>query len=266
MTRFTEVRVPTLPRDPLDPNSAAFEGVLVMTGTQTLGAGFVPRGLGLGLDCLSEECVVEGEPVGYDGIVDGIQICPGDSNLACEGRTNHQVGAGNVPLFHQDPTNELIGLPQKTILMALPIDTLNVVDFRVRAIVLDGTLTDASVNLGNEKFTEAPTILNFPEERKYTIMPTQSTDVHHVTLQSQTNPEAPKWHIYGRNVQQDFIAPSVPGTWTDPLNGSDELRVTHASVKLRTGTSYNDLLTSKKHPIHQLLDSARAFSSIAVPR
>ena len=95
---------------------------------------FLPRGIGVGLDCLSSECFVDGEPIGYDGTIDSVQICPDDSNLACSGRTNYQVAAGHVALFHRDPTQELATHPQKTILLALPIDTPNVVNFRVRAL------------------------------------------------------------------------------------------------------------------------------------
>ena len=267
MTRFTEIRVPSLPKDPLAPDSAAFEGVVVMTGTQTLGSGFVPRGIGVGLDCLSDECFVDGEPIGYDGTIDSVKICPNDANLACSGRTNYQVAAGHVALFHRDPTQELASQPQKTILMALPMDTSNVVNFRVRAVVIDGILDDdATIDLGNRKFTEAPTILHVPGERRYSIVPTQSTDVHHVTLRNTTDQQNPRWHIYGLNAQQDFVAPNTPNGFIDPFENNEDLHITHATVKLREGVSYADLLEGDEYAIHQLLDSARAFSSIAVPQ
>lgn len=265
MDRFSELQVPTLPSDPLSPTGSHLPGFLAVTGVQTLGSGFLPLGFGIGFDCTGDCSRLEDK----DGVINPEPVCQNDDRLACEGRTNTSTPRGTLGMFHRSPPENLAGRPQKTFLLALPLNSIGAVDFRVRGVVLDGPLEEGTLSLKQLPFAEAAPAPAPLLERRYPLTATSRTDVHHVTFNptepGPTNAPLPRWHVYSPNLTATFEAPPVPASLMDPLLNPATLRRTHATVALAQNGSLSELLASPEGGLHRLLDAAEGFSSVSIP-
>lgn len=266
ISQFTQVPVPALPADPTLSNNDSFAGFVVVTGAQALGAGFVPAGMGLGFDCTEGDCSQSAPRAAYDGVINAEPICTDSTTLACEGLTTSATEAGTVGMFHRPLSGALASSPQKTLLMALPLDHADPYTFRVRALIAEGAPAEAGATLNEQPFTEPAPTLASRAQRTYEISATASTDVHHVVLRTEssntalTNP--PRWHIYSPNQAQIFTAPEAPLDWYDPWDVSEGLQITHATTRLTGALTFDDLLAGQEGSLHRVLESAEAFSSV----
>ncbi len=270
MRQFTQVPVPELPADPTLSNNQGFAGFAVLTGAQAPGAGFVPMGMGLGFDCTYGSCNQGAPRAAYDGVVNPEPICTDNATLACENNTNSVTEAGTVGIFHQPFPGALASSPQKTLLMALPLDHADPYTFRVRALIAEGAPDEIGATFSDQVFTESAPTLASQAQRTYEIIPTAHTDVHHVVLRVESTdtslPSPPRWHIYSPNQALTFSAPNAPRDWYDPWDVSEGLQITHATTRLKDSLTFDDLAAGQQGALHRVLESAEAFSSMTEPQ
>jgi hypothetical protein len=265
MRYFTDFEVPALPADPLKPGSS-MEGMLALTGVNATGFGFVPMGLGAGVDCTSGNCLDRASnPAGFDGRVNGSATCLVEP---CTPGVPARVQDGHLPMFRAMPYGGLEGQEQLTVLASLPISALVAGDKKIRAsgVIVRGNVPNgSSAVMKNKVFpgfvTQEDSIFN----RSYSLSSADpGLDAHWVTLQSTEEPvdETPvvRWNVYMVKGAQKFHAPAVPAGMADPMNAA-KVNTTHISFKLKEGES---LVQLAKNAGRTLNDLSRVTEGVSV--
>jgi len=266
LTNFTVFATPTLPD--------GMEGMVVLTGTNALGSGFVPLGLGIGLDCTTDNCL---DPASedYDGEINKGTVCayhvddsrtgcpPGVTDLAPLGI----LGDNKIGLFHAANHGGLQGQDRFTMAVAIPITGLaggDVSGFRGSAIVVRGDLpvgVSSSNALTTGTFPPIPD-LGSATGRTYTVasngydlqwLTFSTADYSDATNHPQNGKQTVRWNVFLPKAGGTFVAPGVPAAlnidgFRDPMGGSPdglgdidtgEINITRLGFDL--GTSSADL-------------------------
>ncbi|MCK5688348.1 hypothetical protein KAI87_03705 [Myxococcota bacterium] len=223
LQKFTDFTVPDLPLDPEFTDGRKLEGMLVLTGVNTLGYGYVPLGLGVALDCTTEFCMGESR-ADYDGVVDGSQMCTAsadpDDDTCRNGAIPEFVADGHLGLFHASPHSGLEGQEVMTLVVALPLTSMGGDEsIRTTAFIVRG-----DVEAGNSTLMSSETYPGFPTMgadtagRVYTV--SDHADAHArlvtVAVNNEVSGVSTRWNIYFSGAAT-FTAPAVPTDYVDPF-------------------------------------------------
>ena len=281
-TNFVALDVPALPQDPFSGNQ--MEAMLALTGIQSAGSGFVPLGLGLGLDCTTDNCLDrETDSSGYDGVVNGGLMCfynedPAENRCVQSilDQTNEgQLADGKLGLFRTKPFGGLEGKVNKdrTLLVALPLTEFLDGSDTIRLTALAHNATVASNSFAGRSFPGAAAQPESMAGRTYA--PTSGAhDVHWVVFASegQSDGLSTRWNVYVKD-GASFTAPSLPETFVGedsfaPMimncegEGTSCIDVTHISVGLPSTSSFDDLVANNGSAASSLFDVMESMSAV----
>ncbi len=288
---YTELAMSPLPADPVGDYS--MEGVVVMTGVNAAGYGFVPLGLAAGLDCTTTHCLDRANyPNDFDGTINPSLAClydpAPDFNGCPPGVPTGELTAGHVPLFHARAHGGLEDQEWITIALAFPISALadSVQDGVVRAtanvvreeptpgagLLTGGIPASNQLNKAYPGFPTQPATLN---GRSYTAAPVADAQIHWVTVASevvtgtgtQWDGSTTRWNIYYASAGATFTAPSVPASVVgenpkpDPFVPTSRgvVNVTHVGFRA-PNTTLEELAKNNGSTLSSLLDRIDGFA------
>jgi len=253
---FTDFAAPALPQDPLNPGQS-LEGLVVLTGVDATGYGFVPLGFGVGLDCTTSHCLDRaGYPGDFDGHVNGATVCTG---AACA--TNPAFPAGgvlprdHVAVFHARAHSGLEGQPWLTLVLATPIAGLagglgtTGAPLRATGYVLRREPAVGADTLPSS-FGSFPTLPPTQPRHGYEFTPAVGATLNWVTLSaSAPSATAPapriRWNVYAGNATTSVRLPTPP-TGLDPFGSASApaatVSVSHVALRLVAGAPSLDEL------------------------
>ncbi len=292
LSKFSNYTAPALPEDSVqDPDIAgteAMEGMLVLTGVNATGFGFVPLGLGAALDCTQGggACLDRaGHTSAFDGQVNGAKVCAWSSDASlnrCDdipGLPNSssnegRIENGHLGLFRSPAHSGLEGQEFMTVVVALPLSSFltSTETIRVSGYVLHDHEPPATGTLPNN-FMEFANMPANGFSRTYTVG-AGGGDLHWVTVASpegDTGPNSTRWNIYFPSGGGSFEAPSVPATFVDPFAaapaGQDDIpegfiNATHVAFEL--GSSPPSLSSLVANEGMTLTDVSSFFSAFTV--
>lgn len=226
MSRYTTITVPQLPIDPL--TGAPFEGMVAITGMMGTGAGFVPLGVGAGFDCTDGPCPGRArlpEGTGYDGVINSVELCtegaismPG----GCPGANGEHpvlLPENAIPLVHAAPPENTGLSGHRSMLLALPLDSLGTGSARTAGIVVDGELPEGSVSFASHTF---PAFAQAQVSERHLTW-SNTADSHLQRLELQGSQGAPGWTVWSLG-EGGVVIPAAPSGWQDPWAASDAER------------------------------------------
>lgn len=286
MRQFSEVIVPDLPVDPSSTEGYQMEGVVFLSGISSPGYGFVPLGLGAGLDCTEADgaCVDRGaNPSAFNGRVNGGQVCVDIES--CPAGAPLTVDEGRLGLWRAPAHSGLQGQEWVNVALALPISgLLDGGDITATAFIKRGE-PSATEDLSSTAF--AP----FPDKgtstgTNYTISNTSGIDVHWVTVAAAVpngaDDATQRWNVYVANGTTEFKAPGLPaglsgcdynangnaGECVDPFveNAGGDLDVTHVGFDFDPGlcswlgAGVDGLVSNNGRSVNDLFGCLNAFS------
>ena len=277
---FTDFTLGALPDDPLSADDYQMEGVVVLTGVNTRGYGFVPLGLGAGLDCTTENCL-ERLDEDYDGVVDGGLMCLYDPdpelNGCPPGVPITELPDGHLGLFHAKAHGGLQGQEFLTVALALPITALTNDDeaIRVAGQVVRGEPAAGASNALNGSYPEFPTTRTEQTAGQFAVNSGSGAEVHWVTVATdEQDGVTTRWNIYFPSEGGTFEAPDpIPflgGTARNPFdvdtNGigdaADMINATHVAFEA-PGVTLEDLAANNGTNLGNLLDDVDGFTVIS---
>lgn len=275
---FTDFEVPNLPQDPALASGQSMESLVLLSGVVAEGFGFVPLGLGLGLDCTDDSTRCgdrAANPTLFDGVVNGVAVCPATGSCPLT-VPKAQVQDGHVALFRAPAHSGLQGQPWLTLALALPINGLTGTSLSINALVLRGepAVGDSDV-LGNRVFSQNPILPANVFNRTYD--PGDSGhDLHWVTFVAEdaaSNTATAPWTVYFAGGDPPAFTPPEPPAalargdafqgvpLAMPMNTTSPVAVTHVGIKLTEGT-FSDLAANNGTTFSTLFDRAEAFSVV----
>lgn len=284
MKVFTHAAVPTLPVDTMAGDGSRMEGMLVLTGVEARGFGFVPMGLGIGTDCTTRGCLRRDKhPGDFDGVVNGVRTCTKDPcpYYGVAQRTS----TGHVGVFHAQALGGLAGQPWVTIVAALPINALFSDDKAKSVLRGKGYLIRSELNQGDSAQLQSGTYPEFPARptnvagRRYVIGSTSNSEIHWVTLTSAvpngSSAKGARWNVFFEKGATSFAAPAVPSTggtpWVDPFQpaganasvAEGEVSVVHLSFRTaQSSTSLSSLASNDDTNLGDLLNYVDGFAVV----
>lgn len=254
-SRFTDFAAPALPPDPMNPGQT-LEGLVVLTGVDAAGHGFVPLGFGVGLDCTTSHCLDRaGYPGDFDGHVNGATVCTG---TACA--TNPAFPAGgvlpvdHVAVFHARAHSGLEGQPWVTLVLATPISGLSAAGVAASPLRATGYVLRREPAVGADtlppSFGAFPALPATQPRHGYEFTPAAGAHVNWVTLTA-TAPSATapapriRWNVYAANATTSLRLPTPP-TGPDPFGAASApaatVGVSHVALRLVPGAPSLDEL------------------------
>ena len=268
---FTALKAQKLPPDPAM-SEQFMDTMVVVSGVNASGFGFVPLGLGVGLDCRNGDCLdKQGNREGFDRIVNGARMCIFDADPAfngCPPEMPETVDDGTVGLFRAEAPGALRDGTWLTLAVAFPLTGfVDGAGVRASAYVLRGEpVRGAETLLLDGDFPAAPVLPEAIEGRSYRIA-AGTHDGHWVTFASHDMAHgATRWNVFFARDATAFHAPEVPRGWGDPLAGSDEtnpqgmIDVTHVGVQLVDGYSVESLAANGGATLSDIPDALAGFS------
>ncbi len=256
LARFTDLAMPTLPEDPVIPGSR-LDGVVAMSGVLARGAGFVPLGLGAGFDCNGACPGAAAAPLAYDGRLEPTTLCDADAEELddrCQPGVPERVLPGHMALFSAPPHDGLEGEAQRTVVVALPLDSLDFDSFRASGLVLEGDL-DAEVDLEAEVFPAVPSLPAMGPSRELEL-PASDADLVRLSFDAGGR----QWVIIGSGVSRGVVLPELPEGAVDPLTG-EGLRLGVASLRYATPRGTAEVVGWGSGRLAQLLFEVTAFAT-----
>ncbi len=244
MRVHSNFKVPDLPPDPVQPGQK-MEGMVLLTGINTVGAGFVPLGFSLALDCTEGDCTDRSSGK-FDGKVNGARQCQTKDNdpaiEKCDSGVTAVLDDGRIGLYHAPAHAGMQSGQWMTLSLALPISSIlsEQNGASVTGYVFRGEPQAGSSEQLNcpSCYPDAP-VLKTAENRRYTPDTTGGHDLHWVTFARNGAGNAPstRWNVFFSKTGGEFVAPAVPATYTDPLAPAQtKVNVTHIGFKLATST------------------------------
>jgi len=283
---FSALKVPSLPADwGAADAETSMEGMISFTGVNAPGFGFVPLGLGIGLDCTEGNCLSrEGDDAGvFDGVINGGSVCkfnPDPEKNRCSptilAHTNEGVlGDGKIGLFHAPAFSGLEGYTSKTMVLSLPVSGLLTSDlndgFRATALVHTGTLANGDVTaVATRDFPGSPGIPDQINGRTYAVGDSGHS-LHWVTMATASVGESElttRWNVY-MNGGSSFTAPTVPTALGlgDPFAASvggdvpvGKVNATHIGFNLEEGSTLAGLAANNGNDLNALFDFVSGMS------
>jgi hypothetical protein len=274
--------VPNLPADPVLAGGGSMEGMFVLAGVNTPGYGFVPLGMGAGLDCTAEVGCLDraANPTLFDGVIDGAKVCEYDDDPEDNRCAPHVLAVadggvvddGRIGFYSAAPHSGLEGGDVMLIGIALPLSSVGSTDFRATAFIKRNTPPQegASNQLQNETYPSMPEIDPAFRAGSRVYQPAQHADhrIHWVTFAKDTTDSSIRWNVYFAGSPGQFHAPAVPdASFPDPFapadcEGSPCVNVTH--LGFRTGTTeLADLAVNQGASLSNLVDHTTGFAAIS---
>ncbi len=293
---FTDFFAPALPPDPdfVGIDDRKMEGMLVLTGVNTQGFGFVPLGIGAGLDCTEGNCLDRNaaiEPGEFDGDVNGGLVCffsPDPKLNGCPPSIPYPVNEfglskGHIGLFHGRAHGGLEGQEWLTLAVALPISSLTSDDVGIRASILalreepSDAAAGPSSQLSSMTFPKFPTQPATTNGRVYAVTSTTGVDIHWVTVASDADPATGftvRWNIFLPNSDIGFFAPPVPPDVLpgvdnrnpfDPASGTGDIaanhvNATHVGFRVTGGATVASLAAADGTTLSDLVNETDGFT------
>jgi hypothetical protein len=255
------------------------EAMVALSGVQALGAGFVPLGLGLALDCTEGECL-DREAGDYDGQVNGGLVCAYSLDEA-ENRCSSTVLAvapegrlpdGHLPVMRAPAFGGLEGKTQtrRTVVLALPLSELlnDASQLRASAIVVNEDIgTGVSDALAGRSFPGESGIPASLSGRTYT--PSASMDAHWITVAGDDveGGVSARWNVYIAG-EASFTAPVPPAGVADPfvpVGDTGKVNVTHMGMSLDSSAeSLTSLATNNGSTINELFKLVEGIAIVSM--
>lgn len=267
LRRFSDITMPGLPNDPKQ-SGVAMEGVLLITGVNTTGFGYVPLGIAAGLDCTQGDCLDRvGNAANFDGKVNGGTMCFDVDS--CPTGVPETIGTGHVGLFRAAAHSGLEGQEWVTVSIAAPLSQLTGDDgMRVTAFVARGEPTVGALNWSSKTYPSFPTMPATVTGRSYTVAGSPDADVHWVTVATadDSNGVSTRWNIYFANpsTTATFVAPTLPGGFTsDPFvtGAGAELDATHIGFQLPASVTLDTLVANRGRTLADLVGEVEGFTA-----
>lgn len=257
MNKVAVLDVPDLPKDALAGDGGSMELMFIVTGINAPGYGFVPMGVGFGLDCTQGLCFDRSK--NFNGRVNGLPLCEGRK---CAADMPKDTAEGQVALFRAAAFGGLENQEWITVAIAAPLSTLFAgTPPRATAFVMRG-----EPPVGRSDWLKG---------HSYPAMPTTPTDVHgrryelsgqRTALQwltfSDEDAAAVRWHVYVAGAASAFKAPAVPAGFADPLapNGGADAYATHMALTLQDGVTLDALAKNNGKGLGQLVSVTHGFA------
>jgi hypothetical protein len=284
---FTDFTVPALPIDPV--SSQTMDGVLVLTGVNSKGYGFVPLGISAGLDCTTANCLDRaGYPGDFDGHINGALACLYDSdptvNGCPPGVPTTALPNDHIGMFHAKAHGGLQDQEWLTIAIALPLSTVtdafSAGVVRVTASVVRQEPANGASSQLNGSYPGFPAQPATTTGRTYTVAPANDAQIHWVTFATDdilgTGTDwdglTTRWNVYFPAEGGTFTAPTVPtlaggnpkpdpfapatGTGKIPAGA---INVTHVGFRA-PGVTLGGLAANSGTSVTTLIDKATGFA------
>jgi hypothetical protein len=246
LNKFSDVTVPNLPKDEVLGGNATMDSMLVLTGVDAKGFGFVPLGLGFGSDCTTGNCFSrEHNAAAFDGKVNGGTMCIADRKNPCQIPTATEDG--HLGLFKAYARGGLSDQPWTTLMLALPASSLAGKDTATNGFRAKGALVAQEITQGSSAQLASVSYLDLPNQpatvagRSYQATAVAGAGLRWVTITNGTR----RWNVYFAKGNGNFVAPKVPAGWVDPfVSAADDntVTVTDIAVAMRSGTSLSSLI------------------------
>ncbi|MEE2961055.1 MAG: hypothetical protein VYA34_09960 [Myxococcota bacterium] len=273
-TNFTNVKVPKLPAD-FGKDGQNMEAMVALTGVQVMGQGFIPLGVGLGLDCMGgegQDCYdqITNANGSFDQQINGFQVCDYDSNPDknnCPESVTTSLGAssegktsdGSIGLYYTNPFAGLEGSKQEqvTLLVSLPLSAFfqDTANLRASAVLKKGALSaDGTFDQSSVVFpSTAGSASSYNPSSGYT--PAASKDIHWVTFavdtaSTEAGTQSKRWNVYTHGTEK-FLAPNLKelgGSFggenspTEPKIGDNKVNITHIGLDMEAGVTVDSLV------------------------
>lgn len=226
LTNFTET---PLPVDPAHNDGRTMEGEILIAGINTIGMGFVPIGLGLGIDCTEGDCFNRDNPKAtpglFDGHLNGGKMCESSAdpkvNTCLEGWPTTDIGKDHIGLFHAAPFGGLEdpNLDWAIMAITMSISTAQKEGLPVRVaskVVWEKPIEGNSNQLLNASYLPFPEDSQFGSQaqRKYVFTDAGGADIHWVFASdspADNNVSTTRWYIYFGQGGGSFTAPDPRG-------------------------------------------------------
>lgn len=277
---YTDFTVPALPADPVknpdtDQNEP-MEAMVVLTGVLSPGYGFVPLGLGAGLDCTKGDCLDRvANAENFDGMVNGGKVCfasadPKTDRCGPEMPSDGIIPAGHLAAFHALPHGGLESGRWLTLVLAIPVSGfLSGGSDSIRATALvkwdEEPATGAQTLTGQfAAFAQMPATVT-SAARQYVTK--ADAGLHWVTFavnEEDGDTGTARWNVYFPSTGGNFQAPPTPatGTWADPFtDGKDgAINVTHVGFKLVSGKTMEGFAANDGSSLVELTNHVEGLS------
>lgn len=276
LTVYTNFHMPALPDDPAYDNATdarKMEGSLVLYGVNTVGYGFVPLGLGAGLDCTVGDCLDRvANASAFDGTINGGTICnfdPDPEKNRCPSGVSGTVSDGHLGLFRATPHSGLENQEELYILLSFPISSFSSDEFgfRAAAMVRHGAITaQNSEEFFSRSYLNFPAMPSAVTGRQYVVPAGTGADVHWVAFAGDEdgNGVTTRWNVYVGSGGGTFVAPQLPVGFTgDPMAGVVEtgmVDATHIGFKLRTAVALAQFAANNGTTIADIVQDLDSFT------
>lgn len=273
LRNYTELRTAGLPDDPDHPGTS-MDAMVAISGADAAGFGFVPLGIGVGLDCTVGNCFNrDANASGFDGQINSVDTCIEEH---CTPGVPMKSTANTLPVFRAAAHGGLEGQSAVTMVVSLPLASLIQGEaMRATAVVLRGELpAGGSDLLADKTFAKFASLPASIAGRSYNATLSDSgIDAHWVTLATAT-PEgvttpSTRWNIYFAPGAPTFKAPMMPSEgWPDPFEPAPsdadvpegKVNATHVALKLAAGETLVKYVSNNGSNLNHLADVAEGLS------
>jgi len=261
LDKFVDYSAPSLPIDPEFPGKP-MDGILLVEGVSMPGFGFVPLGLGAGLDCSTANCLDRANHAAdFDGVVNGGAVCAYDVNPDLN-RCDDIPGLprdgilpkGHIGVYRAPAYNGLEAGEWLTLAIAAPLDLgpLPAAAARGSIQILHPSTAPSGAQTLPDAFPGFPTMPATIAGRVYTTTAHTDANIQWVMLSAQPTGQtrSTRWNMWFPSGATTFKAPAVPAGWVDPFapsTGSDldvpngYAYVMHLGLKLNAAKTVSSL-------------------------
>jgi hypothetical protein len=227
LRQFSDLHVPAFPAD------STLDTLLVLSGANAPGLGFIPLGLGIGVDCLEGACL---SPAGtFNHHVQGLNLC---ALGRCAAGVPPRTDTDHLAFFAAQPFAGLETQPQLTVALALGVHTLEAQTVELSGWVLPQTpKPGASDLLAAQCYLPLPQVPEALVNRRYPLTQPSAGEgagagtvplhfIRFVGLEDEA-----QWHVFAGAQAKAFVAPPVPQSWGD---FPETLYAAHLQLQLDT--------------------------------
>jgi hypothetical protein len=249
------------------------EGMVVLTGVNARGYGFVPLGIAIGMDCTEGDCINPENPDNpgiFDGHVNGTAMCLPEA-VCPPGASQTPLPVDHLGLLHAKAHSGLEGQDWMTITLAMPIrrlaasNTITAAAIVTRSPEGQAPASDAIAARAYPSFPSRPTEIL---DRQLTVA--GNAEVHWVTVATaEVNGSSTRWNVYFPQGGGSFTAPALPAgvAGADPFaasDGSGDVTAGHVNVTqigfTAPGASLQSLAANDGTNLNDLLETVEAFA------
>jgi hypothetical protein len=211
LRQFSNLHVPAFPAD------STLDTLLVVSGVNAPGLGFVPLGLGVGVDCLEGACLSTAGTFTHH--VQGLNLC---ALGRCAAGVPPKTENDHLAFFAAQPFAGLESQPRLTVALALGVHTLEAQTVEFSGWVLPQMpQPGASELLAAQAYLPLPQVPQALVNRRYVFAQPSpgegaaapTVPLHFIRFVG-LGDEA-QWHVFAGAQATSFVAPPVPASWGD---------------------------------------------------